>query len=653
MMNGGGNDDNDTKQSALSPLVTAQDRKRMILERRRKEREQQSRDDSLLAAPATNPIATSRSSFNSLKRQRNDSSRATKLFSNDENITPKAGDKSTLFGAVMQRTSSASTPTKQRSALAAGVSTPNNRVAWNAEISTPSSSRSKSFLSANSPCGLSLLKVLESVASPFRHKEDGDEEGAPEESPDAAKIEEWQESYLHSNTVGIVDWSIKRKLRLECHPASCLPTAFDWQDALSYWQHPAMYPLPTFEGDENDQSTKEVSATMLPSTPNMSDMVRGRDAILHRLCRQDPGAWKQRRNREWQEAFRSLYFKWIQQVEALQQNVSNLSAQSVTQTCFYAMGPGHTILFRTGLETASGDKPQVVPLIVLSSTTLQMRSKLRDMGAKLFYYHDRNAEFDEAVLERNKPKKKVNKDETEAVHEELEALRRAQARGETAGADVSIATKTKAVTKSPCSVPPLCLIGDDDCATFFEFYLNTLGGRCRTWIKGKGDVPLLLSRKVGPFVHASMQSLVVSSRRQARQSHEKSGDQEHHHAAIELRGPILPCATEEILCYTASRMIRDVEGKSGAPSRQADDVGSHYFVVQAQPHDGDEYPNTDSATTGTAGSRWLNDGSEIYENLSSNDDKPSGCELGEVVRMVVWDIARPKMIAYKSDPRPS
>ena len=45
MMNGGDNNDNDTKQSALSPLVTAQDRKRMILEWRRKEREQQSRDD--------------------------------------------------------------------------------------------------------------------------------------------------------------------------------------------------------------------------------------------------------------------------------------------------------------------------------------------------------------------------------------------------------------------------------------------------------------------------------------------------------------------------------------------------------------------------------------------------------------------------------
>ena len=268
----------------------------------------------------------------------------------------------------------------------------------------------------------------------------------------------------------------------------------------------------------------------------------------------------------------------------------------------------------------------------------------------LVYYHDRNVEFDEAVLERNKPKKNVNKDETEAVHEELEALRRAQAHGETAGADVSISTKTKATTKSPRSVLPLCLIGEDDCATFFEFYLNTLGGRYRSWINGNGDVPLLLSRKVGPFMHASMQSLVVSSRRQARQAHEKSGD-DHHHAAIELRGPILPCAVEEVVCYAASRMMKDVEDKGGASSGQADDVGSHYFVVQAQPHDGDEYPNADSATTGTAGSRWLNEGSDIYENLSSNGDKPSGCEQGEVVSMVVWDIARPKMIAYKTDPR--
>jgi len=648
MMNGNENDGN----SAMSPLVTAQDRKRMILERRRKEREEQSEYTSRFNAAFSNTTASC-VAFGSLQMKRRKSgATSSRVFSSNENVTPKAG-RSTLFGAVMQRTSSgstnASTPTKLRSIIGNNAaSTPNNRVSWN-NVTTPSSSRSKSFLSANSPCGFALLKVLESVTSPFRHKDN--EEGNDEESPVAdTKIEEWQEGFLHQDSMGVVDWSIKRKLRLECHPASCLPTASDWQDARSYWQHPAMYPLPMSfqEADiEASQSTKEVSATMHPSL-HLSDMVRGRDALLHRLARQDPRLWKQRRNREWQEAFRSLYFKWIQQVEALQQSWENgddVSPQLVAHTYFYAMAPGQTILFRTSLEPSSDtEKPRIVPMIVLSSTTQHLRSKLRSMGAKLVYYHDRNVEFEEAVLERKKPEK-VTEDETEEVHQELEALRRAQAQGETAGADVSIATKTKATTvTSPRSVPPLCLVGEDDCSVFFEVYLNTLG-RHSTWLKGNGDVPLLLSRKVGPFAHSSLQSLSVTSRREA------NDETTDHHAAIELRGPILPCAMEELVCTATSRMVQDTPEK-GQPSRgQEDDVGSHYFVVQAQAHDGEERPSVDSATTGSAGSRWLNDGSDMYERLSVNEDGASQCDYGEVVSMIVWDIARPNMIAYKTEPR--
>ena len=496
---------------------------------------------------------------NTLKRRRSDSNfaRGTNLFSSHDNVTPKAG-KRTLFGAVMQRTSGstgASTPTKQRSndaAAAASTPIPNGRASWN-NVTTPSSSRSKSFLSANSPCGFALLKVLESVASPFRHNDETSDEESP--VPDT-KIEEWQEGFLRKDSIGVVDWSIKRKLRLECHPRSCLPQASDWEGARSYWQHPAMYPLPTFEGQENEtsQSTREVSATMHPLS-HLVDMVRGRDALLHRLVRQDPRLWKERRNREWQEAFRSLYFKWIEQVEALQQaweNGDHISPETVTRTYFYAMTPGQTILFRVGMDPSndsSNERPLIVPIIVLSSTTFHLRSKLRSMGAKLFYSYDQKVEFEEAVLERRKAEK-TTQDETDNVHQELEALRRAQAHGQTAGADVSIATKTKTTTKSPRSVPPLCLIGDEDCFAFFEFYLNTLG-RGTTWLQGNGDVPLLLSRKVGPFAHASLQSLPVTSRREASESQDKSTDD--NHAAIDLRGPILPCAMVELVCTAASR----------------------------------------------------------------------------------------------------
>lgn len=658
----------------MSPLVTAQERKRRILERRRKEREQQtSQENNTLsnaaAAFASNNM-TSNSAFGSLhtKRRRSDTatsnSRATRLFSSsDDSVTPKAaGTRSSLFGAVMQRTSSSSTndasstPTKQRNNNAMSASTPlqKSHLPWN-DVTTPSSSsRSKSFLSAKSPGGFALLKVLESMASPFRHKEDQDaNEDEEEHSPVAdARIEEWQEGFLRENTIGVVDWSLKRKLRLECHPGSCLPNPSDGQNATSSWQHPAMYPLPTFDENETDAS-QEVSATMLHPSLQLSELVRGRNALLHRLVRQDARLWKQRRNRQWQEAFRSLFMKWMKQVEALQNDwdeQGGVSPQTAMQTYFYAMAPGQTILFRIGMEDKTDHKSRIVPMIISSSTTHQMRSKLRSMGAKLFYHHDKSVEFEESVMERRKAEKKVAENETEEVHQELEALRRAQAHGETAGADVSIATKTKsaATMKSPRSIPPLCLVGEDDCFAFFEFYLNTMG-RDSTWVKGSGDVPLLLSRKIGPFMHASMQSLTVTSRRETNES----TSQQDHHAAIELRGPILPCAMAELISTAASRMMQDTTttGKSHSSGDHEDDVGSHYFVIQAQAHDGEERTSVDSATTGTASSRWLNDGSGLFDVLAANKDGPNECEHGEVVSMMVWDIARPAMIAYKTEPK--
>ena len=669
--------DDDEPESALSPLVTAQDRKRMIVERRRKEREQQTQDTqastfSVSTTRATTTIQQeSSSAFGFLKKRRRSDvapARAMRLFSaSNDDVTPKAS-RSTLFGAVMERTSSNAVGTPTRPLADLTSSTPlrssGSRVSWNDAPTPSSSSRSKSFLTANSPGGFALLRVLDSVASPFHHKavdkEQVDENDENDVTPaQENRLEEWQEGYLKGG--GVMDWSIKRKLRIECHPGSCLP--HDWEDAMRYWQHPAMYPLPAPFGEEKDdqqsQSTN-VSATM-PPTSMMADMVRGRDAILHRLVRKDPTLWRQRRNREWQEAFRSLYLKWCQQVESLQrmwkEGEDAISSQAMTQTSFYAMAPGQVVLFRVGMETANAQSTaagatdqctRIVPMIVMSSTTLCLRSKLRSMGATLLYFQKDGGEFEESILEHKKPQSL--KDESEEVHQELEALRRAQAHGETAGADVSVATKTRtAASKSPRSVPPLCIMGEDDCAAFFEMYLNTLGRYdtpLSSWCKGNGDVPLLLSRKVGHFLHASLQSLVVTSRREesdsSQHTEEKAMDR---HASMELRGPILPCALQELIGAAASRMMEDTT-ENKQPSKD-DDVGSHYFVVQLQTHDGEERPRVDSTTTGTAGSGLMNDGDNICSSLA--DEGPSNCEYGEVVNMAVWDIARPNMIAYKTE----
>jgi hypothetical protein len=244
------------------------------------------------------------------------------------------------------------------------------------------------------------------------------------------------------------------------------------------------------------------------------------------------------------------------------------------------------------------------------------------MGAKLLYCTEGREEFHEEDLDEKKPT-------TEDEEEELEELRRAQAHGETAGADVSIATK-KTFSK-PKRVPPLCVVGEDGCGAFFEFFLNTFG-RCDTWHTCNGDVPLLLSRKIGPFQHASLQTLAVSNRRM----------QNDPHATIELRGPILPCALQELVSTTARRMRQDTTEKCH-PSDEK--VGSHYFVVHIQAHDGKG--NGTLNDTDTAGSRWLNSGATMSGKLEAT---PRECELGQVVGMIVWDIPRPNMISYKTEP---
>lgn len=585
--------ENDEQETVMSPLVTAQDRKRMILERRRKERD--------VSSNAANTSQTSDTSAFGIKRRKSDT-RSKRLFKSAEDA-----NRSTLFGAVMQRTNALATPTKTLHSHDDSSATTPNRVSWNDATTTPSSSsRSKSFLSADSPGGFALLKVLNSVASPFRHK---DEEAEEQVTSPIKRLEEWQEAPLR----GVVDWSIKRKLLIECHPGSCLPEGADWEEATRYWQHPAMHPLPQL--DEGADTSQSVSASIHPSST-----VQGRDALLHRLVRHDPRLWKQRRNREWQEAFRSLYFMWLEKVESLQRE-ERASPKKVTETYFYIMAPGQVALFRIGME-----QERLVPMVVMSSSTHQLRSKLRSMGAKLLYYNEGREKFNE-VMRSNKPS-------TEDEANELEELRRAQAHGETAGADVSIATK-KASAKSPRSVLPLCLVGEDDCAAFFEFYLNTFG-RCDTWRTGNGDVPLLLSRKIGPFPHASLQSLVVSNRRAGSQANDP-------HAAIELRGPILPCALQELVGTAALRMMQDTTAKN-QPSD--DEVGSHYFVVQVQTHDGKDRPTSVNAT-GTGGSHWLNDGANMFGKLEA---APSECEHGQVLAMIVWDVVRPNMMAYKTEP---
>jgi len=294
------------------------------------------------------------------------------------------------------------------------------------------------------------------------------------------------------------------------------------------------------------------------------------------------------------------------------------------------------------------------------------------------------------------------------------------------------------------------------------------------------DVPLLLSRSLGPTLHASLQKLSLSSVRNqffwhtqensvttgnAKQNEDEvkhihpmdpnesnSEDQDddchdnqkqQHSSTIELCGPILPCAVRDLLCASAHHLLIDKIRQGGMQSsveekrphqesklkienntmdnndekqQQNDskndnsysncsdndddgDVGSHYFVMHMQPHQGEEHilppgnnhrsrsakrgnvlntTDNDQTKTGGPSSVWFNSGQAFMgnndgDNLTVKKDNSLNdrnnntliddadntqhqslnrlheCENGEIISMtVVWDVMHSSTLAYKT-----
>ena len=180
-----------------------------------------------------------------------------------------------------------------------------------------------------------------------------------------------------------------------------------------------------------------VDATVLPSRHAAETLLLWKDAT---------GAQLPHEVREWQDAFWSLYGNWrvaVQQCIHPPTNTASSSSspqqslgveEAVTQTCFYACGAGHSVLFRMGRSpkketekktttvsdsaaAATNDPPacesdkengnddddsvdsydflgaqrpqhcewDYVPEVIFSSSCTEMRQKLRQLGASLSF----------------------------------------------------------------------------------------------------------------------------------------------------------------------------------------------------------------------------------------------------------------------------
>ncbi|CAB9516134.1 expressed unknown protein [Seminavis robusta] len=509
-------------------------------------------------------------------------------------------------------------------------------------------------------------------------------------------------------------------------------------------------------GKKKRRATLDLADTKpIAETSNFAVPVQTKSS-LSTLQRQKALFTRQRRL-DWQQSFVSLYWKWISQLRKVEED-------RVDYSYFYSRGTDHSVLFR-GVYKSGQVLPEIVftsssrmfrrwlhqsgveairlaeewrghcrGTVFTEAIIRQQKPPLKEKahaGTSKTKSHDSQGILPDKILKENNPQStdtpsnsncgngsKSNlpaptpskttspsdSSTSPCVKAELAALRRAQVFGETVGADVSVSIKPKAIAGpkvSLGSLPPLVVTGWDDCAAFFEVYLN-LGTTCcisslrdagggkadgavddakgssssttakadnepsqnmesiqRLDWQGQHDVPVLICRGLGPFANATMKSLTASGAPHFGQNQEGEGDQNtHEYASLEIQGgPILPCAIMELLQGLAQIMLTDHKRNPPKDAEMSHDgdalVSSHSLILRAVPgaakKQAEEFAQK-HGIVGGAGSQKLNNGHPKGNLEGDGDKRPSQIPSGLILGTSVWDILHPGAIAYKLEP---
>ena len=398
---------------------------------------------------------------------------------------------------------------------------------------------------------------------------------------------------------------------------------------------------------------------------------------------------------EWQAAFQSLYFGWTDQIRRLNQQWMELSSSNddnigvddfynqVSETYFYAIGKGQTILFRVGVLLQNENREsvvrdhtaptsQLVPEIILSSSSQSLRNKLRSMNVTLHLLYEWNCQtgvFEDEWLYRSSPSG-ANSNPIHRTTEptgsgstspnvmaELIALRRQQMTRWRVGPDIAVMMKPKSrshlnqYTPSPKGVPPLRVTGKEQCATFFDLYYHSLGQVGATnYVENfrvkelTFDIPLLICRKIGPSLHASIQSNDVTKREPP-----VGTDKMSSNATLDLSGYFLPCAIRDLTCA----MVDAMQVRKNASDDVDHGHDACHFVIQTTVHPGNELKNVSGlGAIGTQCSKRLNGSWNFLDAVSDKIDIQC-CHHDEVLRLAVWDESRPTSLAIKLHHEPA
>ena len=482
-----------------------------------------------------------------------------------------------------------------------------------------------------------------------------------------------------------------------------------WTAATMYYQHPAVHPLPLSVLLENNGNGNCSPNGDLPNVSSFNNRVTYQrvrlsgmgcmgglgmsDKLQKNILETNTNKMSSsgitsslsnlldKRICEWQEAFKSMYQCWRSKLALLAKQFSTAGGSKtfydeISRCCFYSIAPTQIILFRFGWS--SDDK--IIPLIALSSTTVEIRSKILSMGAKLKVLStkkvtpngsSRNAEtaeeFREEMLNHSAQQ---SRPESQGEAADLRALREANnssTDNRPTEVEVTQQKKVQSDTKAS-SIPPLHVSGDDDCDLLYDILLNTCGfsviGSYGNW-QFQHDVPLLLCRSIGPCLNTVLKTLSVSACRDNMYWNQVNGTEgsgeKSSESVMELYGPILPCSLRDLMCASINWTTVDQKAEENnmfdAPTQPMN--GNHnndsenkdtsrQVTMFIQAHEGETI--SAASSTGSSSSSFFNNGSILGDlnEFKTRDLQWNECIEGEGLRSLVWCNSRSTELSYNT-----
>ncbi len=505
-----------------------------------------------------------------------------------------------------------------------------------------------------SPSGKSILNIVNRITSPFRFHSPpakrrllSSPKNTPKQPEDSQSSmhddDNWREAPIHNGQAEIVDWTLKRKLQMECHPPEALANIWqtrEWIEALGYWEYSSTAVLDPVPLDREPQPEKK-DKTKNSKAPEKQEPKDPEEELASRLLSTVRAGKNTTPSREWQQSFRSLFLQWRRRVEAEENAIT-----SVLNHYFYAVSEEHVVLFRVDIVNH-----QCQPRVLLSKCGEHFRQALRDSGI------DTMTVLKEPISPSAAKDKNKDNPMSPTVKADLEALRKAQAFGEVAGAEVAIKIKAhkKGEKLAASQSLAITLAGYDNVASFFEVYFNRFGR-----VQDKDDVvprtfpKLFCPIELGPFWHSSFKVLEVYPVKPKAMEAIPNGILEVHGAVI------LPSLIRRLLALSASKLsvLHSNHPTESSPltirSPLKEKAGSHYVVLHTVEEEESILVRPKASKKGMERASILFNSIDINNDVEEEGDSDgvtnqslSECRSGTTLQLIVWDISRRNVAACK------